>query len=162
MPTIQCSRDIAAGIEVVYDLARRVEDFPQFMPDVRSIKLVESSADGSRTVTEWVGVVEQFNQVVRWVEEDLWDHEAHTCKFRQLSGDYSEYRGEWRFVSIPTGTRFESELHFAYNIPLIGALIQGIITKLMKTNLENTLKAIGERSEALAIGLSAENASVRE
>ena len=154
MPTIESSRDIAASISVVYALAKRVEDFPQYMPDVRSIKVLEASADGRRTVTEWVGVVEQFNQTVRWIEEDLWDDEAHTCTFHQVKGDYSKYSGVWRFVSIPGGTRFESELTFEYNIPLIGPLIQGLIGKLMRANLENTLKAIAERSEAAATASS--------
>ncbi|MDQ2733228.1 MAG: SRPBCC family protein [Armatimonadota bacterium] len=148
VPTLQSSRDIAADIDTVYALARRVEDFPNYMPDVRSIKLLEQSPDGSRTVTEWVGIVEQFNQTVRWTEEDIWDHTAHTCQFKQIKGDYSAYSGEWRFIEIPSGTRFESTLHFEYNIPLIGALIQGIIARLMKTNLENTLKAIAEQAEA--------------
>ena len=148
MPTIESSRVVAADVATVYALAQKVEDFPAFMPDVRSIKVLERSDDGRRTVTEWVGVVEQFNQTIRWVEEDLWDDEAHTCVFHQLEGDYHAYSGEWRFVAIPEGARFESTLHFEYNIPLIGPLIQGLIARLMRANLDNTLRAIGERAEA--------------
>ncbi|HET6384750.1 MAG TPA: SRPBCC family protein [Armatimonadota bacterium] len=150
MPTIETSREIAADVETVYAQARRVEEFPEYMPDVRSIKVLERSEDGCRTVTEWVGVVEQFNQTVRWVEEDLWDDELHICRFRQLKGDYSAYDGEWKFTSTDSGTLFESRLHFEYNIPLIGPLIQGLIARLMRSNLENTLKAIAERAESVA------------
>ncbi|MCA1596246.1 MAG: SRPBCC family protein [Chloroflexi bacterium] len=112
-----------------------------------SVTVLERSADGQRTVTEWVGYVEQFRQTVRWTEEDVWDDDAHTCRFHQTKGDYSKYSGEWRFVPIPSGTRFESRLEFEYNIPLIGPLIQGIIARLMKVNLENTLSAIAGQAE---------------
>jgi ribosome-associated toxin RatA of RatAB toxin-antitoxin module len=148
LPTIESSREIAADVETVYALAQRVEDFPSFMPDVRSLTVLERSPDGRRTVTEWVGIVEKFNQTVHWIEEDIWDHEAHTCVFRQVSGDYGAYHGEWRFIPISGGARFESQVYFEYNIPLIGPLIQGLIARLMKDNLENTLTAIAARAES--------------
>ena len=148
MPTLECSRQINADVKTVYNLARRVEEFPDYMPDVRSIKVLESSPDGSRTLTDWVALVEKFNQTVHWVEEDIWDDVQLTCTFKQVTGDYKQFYGQWRFVSAGDGTVFESTVYYEYNIPLIGPLIQGLIAHLMKLNLENTLAAIGQRAEA--------------
>ncbi len=39
------------------------------MPDVESIHVAERSADGPRTVTDWVGVASDFKLKVRWTEE---------------------------------------------------------------------------------------------
>ena len=57
MSKVSSTIEINGPIEEVYALAKEVETFPEFMPDVKSVKIVEKSADGSRVVSEWVGIV---------------------------------------------------------------------------------------------------------
>ena len=147
MSIVQSSIEINGPIEQVYALAKDVESFPQFMPNLKSVKVVECSDDGGRTITEWVGIVKEFKTTIKWTEEDIWDDQAKTCVFSLVKGDYSKYSGEWRFTDVGGKTRFESEIEVEYDVPLIGPLIKGIIAKKMKENVDNMLAAIKARVE---------------
>ena len=48
MPLIKNEVLIDADIETVYAMAREVETFPQYMPDIESVVVLERSVDGSR------------------------------------------------------------------------------------------------------------------
>jgi coenzyme Q-binding protein COQ10 len=141
--------EITIGVPVakVYETARDVERFPEYMPNLRSVEVVERQ--GNRVVTRWVGEVEDLRIKIRWTEEDVWDPEARTCTFRQIEGDYKTLRGLWRFVDLGDGkTRFESEVEIEYDVPLIGPLIKGLIAKKAKENLDHTLAAVKRQAES--------------
>ncbi|MCS7308715.1 MAG: SRPBCC family protein [Armatimonadota bacterium] len=148
MPVIEQSIWIQAPVEKVYAIAREVERFPEVMPDLESVKVLERSEDGSRTVTEWTGLVREFNNMrVKWTEEDLWDDAEHTCRFRLLKGDLQRMEGEWRFVEENGGTRFLSRLEYEYNVPLLGALVKNLIHKKLEENVQMVLEGIRRRAE---------------
>jgi uncharacterized membrane protein len=149
MPRVESSIVINAPREKVIGVARDNEKFPEFMGDVQSLKVTEQSEDGLRVVSDWVGLVPKFNVKVRWAEEDIWDLEAGTCTFKQLSGDYDQFEGVWTFTAeTPETTRFDSVLDYRLEIPLVGGIIKAIIQKTMQNNLDSTLKAVKERCEA--------------
>ncbi len=147
MPIIHSSIEIDGPIDHVYALARDIESFPDFMPDLKSVKIVERSEDGSTIVSDWVGIVKEFKTTVKWTEKDVWDDAARTCTFSLVKGDYSKYSGVWRFVDLGGRTRFDSEIEVEYDVPLVGALIKGIIAKKMKENVDNMLEAIKRKVE---------------
>jgi ribosome-associated toxin RatA of RatAB toxin-antitoxin module len=148
MPHIENHVAINAPLETVFALARDAELFPQFMPDVESVTVTERSEDGGRTVTDWVAVASDFKLKVRWTEEDLWDEAAHTCRFRQLKGDYTAYGGLWTFtLDGAGGTLFQSEIDYELEIPLIGALLKAVVARLMRDNTQKILDAIKTRAE---------------
>src|SRR5580658_8105094 len=99
MPHVENEVTVDAPVDRVYALAKDVEAFPGFMPDVESVVVEERSTDGSRTVTRWVGVAADFKLKIRWTEEDVWDDAAHTCRFSQVKGDYKAYAGIWTFTA---------------------------------------------------------------
>jgi coenzyme Q-binding protein COQ10 len=147
MPRVQNEVIIHADVETVYRIAREVERFPEFMPDVKSLRVLERSDDGRRTVAEWVGVIAEFKTTIKWVEEDLWDDTAHTCDFHLVRGDFKTYGGRWEFTTTPEGTRFTSVVDYEYDIPLIGPLIKGLIRKKMGENVARLQAALRERIE---------------
>ena len=147
MPTIQTSALIKAVPDAVYAIARDVERFPEFMPDVQRITVVEQSEDGRRQVVEWVGLIPAFKLTVKWTEEDLWDDVERTCRFTQVKGDFTEYGGLWRFAPEGSGTRFESEVRYELEIPTIGPLIRGVVRKIMTDNVTRLQAAIKARAE---------------
>ncbi|HLW59404.1 MAG TPA: SRPBCC family protein [bacterium] len=136
---------IHAPLDAVYDLAKRVEDFPQFMPDLERITVLERR-DGVPTLTEWVGVVEGHR--VHWVEEDVWDNAEHRCRFRQREGDFDRYEGTWTFAPEPEGTRTTIVVDFEFDIPLIGGLLSTLLRVKMKENLERMLDALRRQLES--------------
>lgn len=150
MPRIEVQLDVNAPARTVYEVARRVEDFPTFMEDLQSLTVLERSEDGNRTVTEWVGIIREFRMTVKWVQEDVWDPLRLRDDFRLLKGDLGSMSGYWQFVDTDGGSRFESVLEYEYNVPLIGPMIQALIKKKMKENLEAQMLAIKKRAEGEA------------
>lgn len=147
MPKVQSSIEINGPLDKVYALAKNVESFPEFMPDLKSVQILERSDDGCRTVSDWVGIVKEFKTTIKWTEEDVWDDCARTCTFTLIKGDYSKYSGLWTFTDLGDKTRFDSEIEVEYDVPLVGALIKGIIAKKMKENVDNMLLAIKNQVE---------------
>jgi ribosome-associated toxin RatA of RatAB toxin-antitoxin module len=149
MPHIENEVVVDAPLDRVYALAKDVESFPQFMPDVESLDVIEKSEDGSRTVTRWVGIAKEFRIKIRWTEEDIWDDSSHTCRFKQLKGEYNEYAGIWSFCATDDGKCvFKSEIDYEYDIPLIGPLLKKVIERLMRDNTQRLLEAIKTRAES--------------
>lgn len=146
MPTVETTTWINAPLATVFSIAKKNEDFPEFMKDVQSLKIVES--EWPRVVSDWVGVVSAFGLKIRWRQEDLWDDAAHTCRFRMLQGDYDKLEGEWKFTEENGGTRFDSVVDYEYRVPGIGPLIYKVIHGLVVKNLDDTLAAIKARAEA--------------
>ncbi len=145
MPTVETTVQIEAPIEAVYAVANDNESFPEYMADVESLKVVER--DGDRVVSDWVGVVPTFGLRIRWRQEDVWDEDARTCKFRQLEGDYDTLDGSWTFTERDGGTRFDSTLDYEYSVPGLGALVKKVIHNIVVKNMEGVLGAIKKRAE---------------
>ena len=150
MPHIELSVEVSAPAQAVYEVARRVEDFPTFMEDLQSLTVLERTEGGNRTVTQWVGLIREFKMTVKWTQEDVWDPLARRDDFRMLKGDMDSMSGFWQFTDTPNGSRFESVLDYEYNVPLIGPMIKALIKKKMTANLEAQMRAIKARAEQMA------------
>ena len=135
---------IAVPIDQVYALARAVENFPEFMPDLESVEVLERW--NGNTVSRWVGLVQ--GRKIRWVEEDIWDDRDYRCTFRQREGDFTRYEGTWRFEPVPEGTRTTIEVDFEMDIPLAGPLLSNLLRSLMRKNIHNMLAALKNQMEA--------------
>ena len=145
MPEAQSEILIPAPRARVYELAKDVERFPEFLPNVQQVTIRER--DGGRTVSDWVGLVPEFRRTIKWTEEDIWDDAAYMCRFRSLEGDWDRYQGEWSFVEEDDGTRVRLRIEYEYNVPLIGPLIRKLLHKLVQRNAQETLE--GLRRQAL-------------
>jgi ribosome-associated toxin RatA of RatAB toxin-antitoxin module len=147
MARVEATAHIHAPLDEVYQVAKDVEEFPTFMPDVESVKVLQR--DGSRTVTQWVGVVQ--GRKVRWVEDDEWDDTRHLCTFRQREGDFTRYEGAWTFAASAGGTQTTLVVDFELELPLAGALLSNLLRILVRKNLESMLGAMKGRLERSAM-----------
>jgi|YNPNPStandDraft_1061719.scaffolds.fasta_scaffold44570_2 uncharacterized membrane protein len=144
MPEVTSRLCIPAPLERVYALARDIEGLAPYIADVESIRVRER--EGPRTVTEWVGVIREYGRKIKWTEEDHWDDVSHICRFAQLQGDFTEYRGTWSFRDADGATEVEIVLHYEYPIPLIGPLIQKLLLKKVQASCDNILQGLQERA----------------
>ena len=151
MPQVESTVIVQAPLDKLWELAQQVENMPQFMPDLESVEILEEetlSPTQRRTKSRWVGLIKQMNRKIRWTEEDLWDSETHLCTFNQIEGDFTEHGGKWRFEAIDDQqTKAHLELRYVIEIPLLGALIQKIILKLMQDNCNNMLNCLKAEAE---------------
>lgn len=146
MPTVNTSVWINAPLEKVFAIARDNRSFPDFMEDVESLEIV--SEEGNTVVSDWVGKVPAFGLKVRWTQQDIWDHDAHSCEFTQVKGDYDKMIGSWKFTEENGGTKFDSVLEYEYVVPGLGTLVGKVIYGLVVKNMEGVLGAIKSRAEA--------------
>lgn len=148
MARVEASTVIHAPIDVVYSRAKDVESFPEFMPDLISVRILERR--GVNTVSEWVGNVE--GRRIRWVEEDEWDDTQKICRFRQREGDFDRYEGVWTFEEAPEGTKTTISVDFELDIPIIGALLSTLLRTKMRENVERMLQALKGELEGGSAG----------
>lgn len=141
--------DLCVDIDTAFRIASEVEKYPDFMPDVKSVEVLERRDDGYARVA-WVGHVSvaSINKEIKWIEEAWWDSATHSSRFELLEGDYKHYRGSWTFESVPGGTRIRLDIDFDLGLPLVGALIARLLDKIMKDNIDGMLRAIKERAES--------------
>ena len=145
MPTVETTVWVDAPISHTYAVAKDNASFPEFMEDVKSLTIVEKS--DTRVVSDWVGTVPTFGLKVRWRQEDVWDDASHTCKFRQLEGDYDKLEGTWAFSEEKGGTRFSSTLDYDYVVPGLGPLVKRVIHGIVVKNMDGVLGSIKARAE---------------
>jgi ribosome-associated toxin RatA of RatAB toxin-antitoxin module len=146
MPIVTAVIDVNAPLDRVFAIARNIEAFPEFMPDVQEVEILEQRPDGWQT-SRWVGIVKEFKRTITWVEEDRWDEAAHVCTFRQQEGDFALYQGEWTFAESAGVTHIELTLEYEYDVPLIGNLIKALLKRKMQENCDNMLTAIKGEAE---------------
>lgn len=145
MPRIESSIVVQAEIDALFALARDIERYPEFMPDVKSIKITERS--GKTQVSEWVALIPQFHIDMKWTEEDVWDEETHTCTWQQTKGDFQQYDGVWTFTPVEGGTEMRMVVDYRYEVPLIGPLLKSLVARVVKQNADATLAALKQRAE---------------
>lgn len=148
MAQVVAEVSVAVPVEVLYALAQQVERFPQFMPDLERVEVLERGKGWTRT--RWVARVPEFNRQIQWLEEDEWDEAQRECRFRQQEGDFDRYQGVWRFLAEGQETKAQLRIDYDIQVPLVGALIKGLIQKKMQHNCEQmlaALKALAEQGE---------------
>jgi coenzyme Q-binding protein COQ10 len=136
--------------EKVFALAQRVEDYPDFMPDVQEVEILKRDESTGITHVRWVGKVEiqSIRKLVRWVEEVRWNASNLSADFTLIKGDYKKYGGKWRFKKLDGGkTKLSLEIDFDLGLPLVGPLINKLLDKIMLTNCQGMLDAIKIRVE---------------
>jgi len=149
MPRLEHKIVVNADIARVFEIARDVEAFPSIMDDLQSITVLERSDDGCRTITEWVGLIKQFQMKLKWQQEDIWNPTIFRDDFRAIKGDVDELSGFWQFTTVDNRTEFESVVDYEVNVPLVGPLVKNLIKKLMDANIASQMNAIKHKAESV-------------
>jgi coenzyme Q-binding protein COQ10 len=148
MPIVELSEKINAPIDRVIEIAKDIERYPEFMPEVESISIIEKADEGKRVKSKWVGKIPQFGMKVKWTQQDEWDMSVPCVHFRQVEGDYDKMEGRWEFRTIDGMTEIYNYLDYEYNVPLLGALLQKVVLHIVTSNIRNTLLAIKQKAES--------------
>lgn len=135
---------IAGEVDAVYQLAKDMEGYPSYMPDVESVKVVSRETD--RTVTEWVTSVD--GTPILWTELDIFDDANHTITYRLVEGDLDKFEGMWTFESTAEGTRVTLTVDYDFGIPELTALIGPTLEEKVGENSEMMLTGMKRRIES--------------
>ena len=144
MPAVATSIVIDAPAALIYELAKDQERFPQFMPDVESVTVVERHAD--RVLTRWKTLIE--DAPIEWLEEDRFDDAALRIDYKLLEGDLDTFEGAWTFEPVAGGTLVALGVTYDFGVPTLAELIGPTLEKKVRENAEMMLSALKAEAEA--------------
>ena len=143
MAYVERSIVIEGPIEQVYELAKDMEAYPEFMPDVESVKVIERETH--RTVTEWETSVD--GTPILWTEEDRFDDENFVIDYHLIEGDLDKFEGQWRFLRSGSGTQVILTVDYDFGIPELTNLIGPTLEQKVGENSEMMLEGMKRRIE---------------
>jgi len=143
MPYVETSIVIAAPPRAVYELAKQQERFPEFMPDVESITVLERRPNG--TLTRWKTLVEEAP--IEWTEEDLFDDANLRIEYKLLEGDLDKFEGFWSFAESGGTTHVVLGVDYDFGVPTLAELIGQTLERKVRENSEMMLAALKREAE---------------
>ena len=143
MPYVEVAIVVDAPARDVYELAKDQERFPQFMPDVESVTVVERHAD--RILTKWKTLVEEAP--IEWIEEDRFDDVALRIEYALLEGDLDRFEGAWTFVTDGNSTQVVLSVTYDFGVPTLAELIGPTLEKKVRENAEMMLAGLKAEAE---------------
>jgi ribosome-associated toxin RatA of RatAB toxin-antitoxin module len=144
MPYVETTIDVAAPAATVYELAKEQERFPEFMPDVESVVVLERHPD--KAITRWKTLVE--DAPIEWTEEDRFDDAALRIEYALIDGDLDTFEGTWTFAQDGDGrTRVVLGVEYDFGVPTLAELIGPTLEKKVRENSEMMLAALKREAE---------------
>lgn len=97
----------------IYALLKQMEDFPKFLEDVKSVKIIDDNND--KIVSEWKAEIDGL--LVNWRQVSILDKGKTYIRFKMLDGDFENYMGEWSLQQLLTGTELKLTLIVDWGMP---------------------------------------------
>jgi coenzyme Q-binding protein COQ10 len=146
VPYVETSLLIKAEPDAVYDFAKNQEKFPEYMPDVESVKVLERKE--SSQLSEWVTNVD--GTPIIWTEEDVFDDARRIITYRLIEGDLDKFEGTWSFAPAEGGTTVLLGVDFDFGIPHLEELIGPTLKTKVKENSDMMLMGMKRYFEGTA------------
>lgn len=143
MPYVETEIVVAAPARAVYELAKEQERFPEFMPDVESVTVVERLPHG--VLSRWKTLVEEAP--IEWTEEDVFDDDALRIDYHLTEGDLDTFEGSWTFTESGGTTRVVLGVEYDFGVPTLAELIGPTLEKKVRENSEMMLAALKREAE---------------
>ena len=143
MPYVETSLSIAAPARKVYELAKEQERFPQFMPDVETVTVLERHPD--YIITRWKTLVEEAP--IEWTEEDRFDDERLRIDYKLIEGDLDTFEGSWTFTESSGQTLVHLGVDFDFGVPTLAELIGPTLKRKVQENSEMMLAGLKKECE---------------
>ena len=143
MPYVETSIEIAAPARKVYELAKEQERFPEFMPDVESVTVIERHSD--HILTKWKTLVEEAP--IEWTEEDRFNDGESRIDYKLLEGDLDKFEGAWTFEETAGVTKVVLSVDYDFGVPVLAELIGPTLQRKVQENSEMMLAALKREAE---------------
>jgi len=145
MAYVEVAATVAAPARDVYELAKEQERFPQFMPDVESVTVLERG-DGF-ILTRWKTLVEEAP--IEWTEEDRFDDARTRIDYKLTEGDLDKFEGAWTFEDNGDGTtQVVLTVEYDFGVPTLAELIGPTLQKKVQENSEMMLAGLKREAES--------------
>jgi coenzyme Q-binding protein COQ10 len=135
---------IAAPAREVYELAKEQERFPEFMPDVETVIVLERHPE--HIVTRWKTLVE--DAPIEWTEEDRFDDAVPRIDYKLIEGDLDTFEGAWTFEERAGSTHVRLTVEYDFGVPTLAELIGPTLAKKVRENCAMMLAGLKREAEA--------------
>jgi coenzyme Q-binding protein COQ10 len=143
VPFVESVIVVHAPARDAYELAKQQDRFPDFMPDVESVTIVERSPN--RIVARWKTLVE--DAPIEWLEEDVFDDATLRVDYRLIEGDFDVFEGSWTFVERDGATHVTLGVEYDFGVPTLAELIGPTLERKVRENSEMMLAALKREVE---------------
>ena len=144
MPFVESEILINSDPKKVYDLAKNMEDFPNYMRDVEEVNVLERRDNG--TITEWVTNID--GTPIIWTEEDVFDDNDFLINFKMIEGDLDVFEGTWKFVKENGSCKVVLGVDFDFGMPSLTDLIGPTLETKLRENSEMMLSGLKTKTES--------------
>jgi ribosome-associated toxin RatA of RatAB toxin-antitoxin module len=144
VPSVERKIVIEGDPRAVYELAKDMESYPNFMPDVESVKIVARGP--SSTVTEWVTDID--GTPFLWTEEDRFDDAGLRIDYNLIEGDLDKFEGAWTFGDLDGKTEVCLSVNYDFGLPELTELIGPTLHQKVEENCEMMLSGMKRLVEA--------------
>ena len=140
--------DVAAPADLVFDLARSVERWPDLLPHYRRVQVRERHPDGAMTA-EMLAIrsvipVLGFGIPVAWRSRTWSERDARRLRFIHQGGATDGMDVTWRIEPTSAGCRVSIEHDFRPRSRFWGLLVNRFFVRPIATRTLATFKAIAE------------------
>ena len=146
MPKVEKKILINSEPQIVYDLAKDMENYPNFMSDVESVKVI--SRQENTTITEWVSNVD--GTPFLWTEEDKFDDQKLRIDYSLIEGDLEKFEGSWTFEAVEEKTEVCLTVNYDFGLPELTELIGPTLHEKVGENSEMMLSSMKNLVESKA------------
>jgi coenzyme Q-binding protein COQ10 len=143
MPYVETTIDIAAPRRKIYELAKDMERYSEFMPDVEYVRILRR--EGDKTITRWKTLVEEAP--IEWTEVDVFDDDKTRIDYKLVEGDLDKFEGAWTFEESDGVTLVVLSVDYDFGVPTLAELIGPILQKKVEENSLMMLQALKAKSE---------------
>ncbi len=143
MPYVESTIYINGDPRDVFEIAKDMEKFPQYMKDVEEVNVLEKN--GTSQISEWVSNIEGTPLI--WTEEDNFDHEQLKIAYRMIEGDLDKFEGEWIFTPENKGCRVVLGVDYDFGMPSLTELIGPTLQEKVRENSEMMLQGMKDKIE---------------
>lgn len=143
MPYVESTIVIEAPAQRVYELAKEQEHFPEFMPDVETVTILERRPGG--VISRWKTLVEEAP--IEWTEDDRFDDEAMRIDYQLIEGDLDKFEGAWTFEYRDGATHVTLGVDYDFGVPTLAELIGPTLERKVRENSEMMLAALKAQAE---------------
>jgi len=144
VPFIEAEIVVDAPVRDVYELAKDQERFPEFMPDVETVRVLERRPDS--ILTRWKTLVE--DAPIEWTEEDRFDDAATRIDYKLLEGDLEKFEGAWTFEERDGATFVKLGIDYDFGVPTLAELIGPTLAKKVRENADMMLAGLKKEAES--------------
>ncbi|MEU3007287.1 SRPBCC family protein [Streptomyces sp. NPDC007020] len=135
-------RSAAVDARAAYELVRDFGRYPELVTIVRKVE-VGPTADSGVVVSDWE--VDFRNGVLSWSEEDSFDDTAMVISFRQTTGDFEMFEGQWELAPAgpdATGCVVRFQAKFDFGLPSLSGIIDPVAERVLRETIATILEAL--------------------